>query len=43
MKITVMGALLVIAGVLVLSLILSAAKNNNQTGKSDGQSINPSE
>lgn len=43
MKITVMGLLVVIAGVLLLGLIVFAVgQGTNETGKVDEQPINPS-
>ena len=42
MKITVVGALVVIGGVLLLALVLYAVgQNSNQAGKGNDQSTNP--
>jgi len=44
MKITVMGVLMVIAGVLLVGLIVYAVgQGKDETGHNDEQSINPSE
>ncbi len=42
LKITVIGVLIVVAGVLLLGLVIAAGQSQSGTGKTDERPINPS-